>query len=75
VSVLLEMCEWTLRRVDRQLGKVGAAQPFELRIEVREITALQEGVVTEIDAGHNVLRAEGDLFGLGEEIVDTPIKH
>ena len=28
-----------------------------------------------VDPRHDILRAEGDLFGLGEEIVDTAIEH
>ena len=59
-----------LRRVDRDMREVRAAQTFDLRVEIREIAALQQRIVAEVDAGRNVLRHEGDLLGLGEEIVD-----
>ena len=56
------------------MREVRAAEPFELRIEIAEIAALQQRIVRMVDAGDDVLRAEGDLLGLGEEIVDVGIK-
>ncbi len=67
--------ERALRRVDRQLREVRAAQPLQLRVEVREVAALQQRVVGEVDAGHDVLRAERHLLGLGEEVVDRAVEH
>ena len=75
VAVLLEVGERALRRVDRQVGEVRAAEPLELGVEVREVAALQQRVVGEVDAGHDVLRAERDLLGLGEEVVDHAVEH
>ena len=64
-----------LRRVDRDVREVRAAEPLQLRVEVREVPPLQQRVVAEVDARHDVLRAEGDLLGLGEEVVDAPVEH
>ena len=57
------------------MREVWTPEPFELRIEVREVAPLQEGIVRKVDPRHDILRAEGDLLGLGEEIVDTAIEH
>ena len=42
VPVLLEVPERALRRIDRQLHEVRAAEPFHLRIEIREVAPLQQ---------------------------------
>ncbi len=75
VAVLLEMCERTLRRVDRHVREVRAAQPLHLRVEVGEVAALQQRVVAEVDAGRDVLGHERDLLGLGEEVVGHAVEH
>ena len=67
--------EGALGRVDRDMREVGAAEPFELGIEVGEVASLKQRIVGKIDSGHNVLRAERDLLGLGKEIVHTAIEH
>ena len=36
---------------------------------------MEQRVVGEVDARHDVLRAEGDLLCLGEEIVDAAVEH
>src|SRR4029077_6876893 len=74
VPVLLKIMEGTLGRVDRNVREVGTAETFELGIEVGEVTSLKQRIVGKIDAGHNVLRAERDLFGLAKEIVHTAIE-
>src|SRR4030095_16740566 len=66
--------EGALGRVDRNVREVGAAETFELGIEVGEVTSLKQRIVSKIDSGHNVLRAERDLLGLGKEIVHTAIE-
>ncbi len=68
-------CERTLRRVDREVREVGAAQPLQLRIQIGEVAALQQRVVGEVDAGRNILRHERDLLGLREEIVRHAVQH
>ena len=68
MTVLLEVRDRALGRVDGQVGEVGAAQPLELGVEVGEVPALQQRVVGEVDAGDDVARAEGHLLGLGEEV-------
>ena len=75
MAVLLEMSKRTLRRVDRNMREVGTPQAFELGIEIRKIAPLQERIVPKVDAGHDILRAEGNLLGLGEKVVDTAIEH
>ena len=75
VPVLLEGGEGALRRIDRQEGEVRTAEPFHLCVEVGEVAALQKRVVREVDAGNDVLRAERDLLGLGEEVVDAAVEH
>ena len=75
MPVLLEVAERALRRIDRQLDEVGAPEPLQLRIQVGEIAPLQQGVVAEVDAGDDVLRAESHLFRLGEEVLDVAIEH
>src|SRR3546814_4731268 len=57
------------------MGEVRAAQSFDLGIEIRKIAPLQQRVVREIYARRHILRAEGDLLGLREEIVDHPVEH
>src|SRR5690348_9252091 len=75
MPVLLKMREGALWRIDWDMREVWATKPFELRIEVGEIASLKKRVIRKINPGHDVLRAEGDLFGLGKEIVDAPIEH
>src|SRR5690606_15933146 len=50
-------------------------EPLQLRVEVREIAALQQRIIREVDAGRHVLRHERDLLGLGEEIVRHAVEH
>ena len=50
VAVLLEVGDRALRRVDRDVREVRAAEPLELRVEVGEVAALQQRVVGEVDA-------------------------
>jgi hypothetical protein len=45
VPVLLEVVHRALRRVDRQMGEVGTAEPLELGVEVGEVAALQQRIV------------------------------
>ncbi len=57
------------------MREVRATKTLELGVEVREVAALEQRVVGEVDAGDDVLRAEGDLLGLGEEVVDSAVEH
>ena len=54
--------------------KFGLPEPLELGVEVGEVPPLQQRVIGEVDPGDDVLRAEGDLLGLGEEVVDAPVE-
>ena len=62
------------RPVDRNLVEVRAAQAADLRIRVREQTPLQQRIVREIDARHDMPRMERHLFGFGEEVVRVAIE-
>jgi len=75
VPILLEMRHRAFRRIDRDVREVGAAQPLDLRVEVREVAPLQQRIVREVDAGRHVLRHESDLLGLREEVVDDTVEH
>lgn len=44
--------------VDWQLLEVGSTVTVELGVEVREDTALEKGVVREVDSSHDVSRLE-----------------
>ncbi len=46
-----------------------------LRVEIGEQPPLQQRIVGEIDARHDIGRAEGHLLGLGEEIVRVAVQH
>lgn len=59
--------------VDGELLPVDA-ETAELGILVGEVPALEEGVIAKADAGDDVAGAEGDLFGLGEVLVDIPVE-
>ena len=69
------MSKWTLRRIDWNVGKVGAAEPLELGIQVRKVPTLKQRIVRKIDSRYDVLRAKRDLLGFGEEIIDTTVEH
>jgi hypothetical protein len=75
VTVLLKVPKRALRSVDRQLREVRAAEPHDLRIEIREVASLQERVVAELDARDDVLGPECDLLGLGEGVLDVTIEN
>jgi hypothetical protein len=63
------------RRVDRDLVEVRPAEARDLRVHVRVDAAGEQRIVGEVDAGHDVRRAEGDLLGLGEEVVGIAVEH
>ena len=74
MPVLLKVREGAAGRVNRQMREVGRTQAFQLGVEIGEIAALKQRIVGEVDAGDDILRAEGDLFGRGEEIVHQPVE-
>ena len=75
MAVLLKRAERAFRCVDRQMTEIGAAQSFQLRIEIGEVTSLKQRVVAEVNSWHDILRAKCDLLSLGKEIIDAAIKH
>ena len=54
---------------------MGLPEPLELCIDIREVAALEQRIVREVDARNDVLRAESHLLGLGEEVVDGAVEH
>ena len=57
-----------VRPVDRDLVEVRAAEPGQLGVDVGEEPGLEQRVVGDIDARHQVADVEGDLLGLGEVV-------
>ena len=57
-----------VRPVDRDLVEVRPAQAGELGVDVGEQPGLQQRVVGDVDARHQVADVEGDLLGLGEVV-------
>lgn len=68
------MSERAFRCIDRKVGEIRAAQPFQLGIEIGKVASLQQRVIGKINAGGHVLRHERNLFGLGEEIIRHAIQ-
>jgi hypothetical protein len=60
--------------VDGKLREVRAAEAGELRVEVGEQPCLQQRVIADLDAGHEVPGVEGDLLGLGEVVRRVPVQ-
>jgi hypothetical protein len=75
MPVLLEVSKRTLGCVDWDVRKVGAAEALQLCVQVREVAALKQRIVGEVDAGWHVLGHERHLLGLGEEVVGHPIQN
>jgi hypothetical protein len=61
--------------VDGDLVEVRAPEAEQLRVEVRVDSPGEQGVVREVDPGHQVLDAERDLLGLGQEVVGVAVEH
>ena len=57
------------------MREVRAAQPFELGIEIGKVAALEQRIVAEVDARHDIVRAKRDLLRLREEIIDASVEH
>jgi len=74
-TVALVVVDRRQRCVDRDLVEVGPAQPGDLGVHVRMDAPSQQRIVAEVDAGHHMGGAEGDLLGLGEEIVGVAVEH
>lgn len=57
-SIAVVVMDRNNRSVDRELLKVGTAVSVELSVQVGEYAALQERVLCEVDASHNVAGLE-----------------
>jgi hypothetical protein len=53
-GLALEIVHRAARLINRELGEVGAAEALQLRVEVGEVAPLQQRIVREVDARHNV---------------------
>jgi hypothetical protein len=74
-AIALQIPHRTARAVDRQLAKIGAAEPTDLGVGVGKQPSLQKGVVGEINSRNNVTRMERGLLRLGEEVHRVAIEH
>ncbi len=74
-AVLVEVVDGRERTVDGNLGEVRPAQPRELGVLVGEVARLEERVVREVDARHDVRGAEGHLLRLREEVRRVAVEH
>src|SRR5579863_1038603 len=75
MTVLLKSMKRAFRRIDRQTREIRTSQPFKLGVQVGKITPLEQRVITEINAGHYILRTKCNLFRLRKEIVDAAVEH
>lgn len=62
------------RHVDGELFKVGTAVAVKLRIEVREQATLQQRVLAEVNAAHDVAGLEHGLLRLGKVVGWVAVK-
>src|SRR3712207_7624220 len=53
--------------VDGDLVEVGAAEPAELGVQIREQAPLQQRIFREVDAGHDMARVKRHLLRLRSE--------
>src|SRR5579859_2476673 len=75
VTVALQMHNRTFWGIYRDLLKIGPTKTAKLRVLIGENTALQKGIIREIDTRNHVPDAESDLFCLGKEVVYVAIQH
>ena len=54
--------------------EVRTAKANQLRIGIREQASLQQRIIGEIDAGHNVAGVKRDLLRFGEEVVGIAVQ-
>jgi hypothetical protein len=75
MAVLLEVRKWTAWRVDWDVREVRTAESLDLRVEVRKVAPLKEGIIGEVDSRRHILCHKRDLLGLSEEVIDHAIEH
>ncbi|MNT49463.1 hypothetical protein D3C72_1863190 [compost metagenome] len=73
--VALEIMVRTGWAIDRDFVEVWPAETADLRIGIREQTALQERIVGEVQSRNNMTRVERHLFVFGKEIVGVAVEH
>ena len=73
-GVALVVVERAQRAVDRDLVEVRPTETQQLGVGVGEQPALQQRVVGEVDARHDMADVEGGLLGLGEEVVRVAVE-
>ena len=74
IAITLMVVHGRYRPVDRNLVEVRATQANQLRIGIGEQTTLQQRIIGEVDAGHNVAGVKGHLLGLGKKVVGVAIE-
>ena len=73
-AVALVVMHWCNRAVDRNFVKVWTTETQELRVEVGKQSALQQGIISEVDAGYDVTGMKSDLLCFGEEVFHITIQ-
>ncbi len=73
-GVALVVVERTQRTVDRDFVEVRPTETQQLGVGVGEQPALQQRIVGEVDARHDMADVEGGLLGLGEEVVRVAVE-
>jgi hypothetical protein len=73
-AVTVVVVDGSVRHVDGELLKVGAAVAVQLGVEVREKAPLQQRVLGKVDAAHDVAGLEHDLLRLGEVVGGVAIQ-
>jgi hypothetical protein len=72
-AIALVVAHLSKGAVDRDVVEVRPARADQLGVEVGEIAHLQQRVIGEIDTWHHVSGVEGDLLGLGEEVIRVAV--
>ena len=76
LPVALQVLEGAaLGLIDRDLMEVDGAEARQLGVLIGEEPALKQRILGDVDARRHVGRQEGDLLGLGEEVVRIAVQH
>lgn len=57
------------------MREVATTEPLDLRVELRKVAARRRRIVRKVDPQPQVLRADGNLLGFGQGVVDHTIEH
>ena len=74
-AIALIVVDLSDRGVDRQFAESSGRRADLAACRGTKSSALQQGIVAEVNAGHDMLRAERHLLGFGKEVVRVAIQH